>query len=355
MRRSAMAGSDWPALLAARYFSAVNQIQEADKFVLHLHVRHVDAGMNRSSNGLAEHGLHLEGAALFEVDHHGGPIVAHGGGLGEHLVDHHGCIDAATAGVARGDRLGHEASCQFLETGVVHDPLRADDAGRDRQAVERDVPDELLPARLLERGGSVRLDTGLGEHGSDRAGLVGVIQKVAEGDAPVGTVVDDAGLATVDANKGEAAEDALGAEPLSEFLLDTEAVHQRQDERVRTDTGAYQFLGLVQRGCFEGAEDEVDSADLLGLLIGLGGDVEISIATDDVESTGPYGLKVSPHNKVDIVSDTRQSSPVEAADGARPDHGDFDSLSAGIWELKNSGIGGGRRNRLRHWQRRQQR
>lgn len=184
----------------------------------------------------------------------------------------------------------------------------------------------------------MRLDTGFGKHGGDRIGLVDVVQEVSEGNPSVGTVVDDARLAAVDADKRQATEDALGAEPLGELLLDAESIHQGQHERVGTDTGANESLGLIHRGGLQGAEYQVGATDLLGFVIGLGGDMEITIATDDVEPAVPDGFQVAPHDKVDIVPDTGQAGAVETADRARSDDGDFDPLPSRVCELENGGL-----------------
>ena len=66
-------------------------------------------------------------------------------------------------------------------------------------------------------------------------GLVRVVERVADGDAAVFEVMDDARRAAVDADEGHCPEDAFRAEPFGEAGFDAKSVHERHDARVRPE------------------------------------------------------------------------------------------------------------------------
>ncbi len=225
--------------------------------------------------------------------------------------------------VGGGDEFADEAFGGRSEVWVVHDDVRGDAAAGDGEAIEGDVPAELLPAGGEERRCGEDGDSGALPEGHGSLDLDGVISEVCEGDGAIVDVMDLAGVASVDAGEGEASEDGCAGEPGGELLLDAEAVHQREDAAVIADAGGEQFAGLVHRGGFEGADDPVDGADL-GAGAGDGGRSEVDGAIDafDVETVGGDGVIVTSEEEVDIVTRFGEAGAVVGADGAGTDDGD---------------------------------
>ncbi|MCZ7576728.1 MAG: hypothetical protein M5U18_06670 [Dehalococcoidia bacterium] len=85
------------------------------------------------------------------------------------------------------------------------------------------------------------------EQVTEEGGLGRVVAEVANGDAPIVQVVDDAGLAAINADEGHATEHAGRVEPGGEALFDAEAVHEGDDACLRADTGRDQTLSRIYR------------------------------------------------------------------------------------------------------------
>ena len=110
-----------------------------------------------------------------------------------------------------------------------------------------------------EGGGGEHLDLCAVPEGAGALDLLWVVAEVGEGDGAVVDVVDAAGVTSVDAGEGEAAEDRSLREPSGELLLDAEAVHEGEDAGVFTDAGGEQVVGFagLALGLPEAGEREV--------------------------------------------------------------------------------------------------
>ena len=147
----------------------------------------------------------------------------------------------------------------------------------------------------------------------------------ADADVAVIDVMDDAGLEALDANEGEAAEDALRAEKFGEAVFVSQAVLHGEDlSGVFEERGDERFE-LIVGGGFEGDDDEVGFGHSFGLVVdvhGAGRKGEIAVATADGPATPGDGGVIAAEEEVDIVAVLGESAAVVCADRAGADDGD---------------------------------
>jgi len=161
----------------------------------------------------------------------------------------------------------------------------------------------------------------------DSVGLVEVVAVVPDDNAAIAEMVDVAGLAAVNADEREAAEDTLGPEPIGEAVFDAQAVHQGEDFGLGPDAGPDELLGIVEGSGLEGADDQVDAANVPGGAVGVDLYVEIAVTALDGQAIGADGVVVPAHEEMQVVSSLLESASVEASDCSAADDRDSHGVS----------------------------
>lgn len=159
------------------------------------------------------------------------------------------------------DDFTHEITDEGGERRTGKEMFRVQAAGDDGEAVERDVPDELFPAREGEAGLDAAWDVAGAEGVRNGEGaFTRAVEMLAKGDEALGAVIDHSGGEAVDADETQAAEDPLGAEMTGEELFIAEAVLQGEEQGVAVQQRRQQAQEFHVGGGFEGDDDEITGA-----------------------------------------------------------------------------------------------
>ena len=91
-----------------------------------------------------------------------------------------------------------------------------------------------------------------------------------DGNCAIGQVVYEPGFPTVDAGKGQSAENALCAEPAGEMLLKPQSIHKDEDPCAGADAGLDKLMRIMQGAGFQRTDDPVGGTYIFAIFSDVG-------------------------------------------------------------------------------------
>src|SRR6266540_628365 len=287
-----------------------------------------------------EEAFQFERLAALEIDQGRGLVCAHcSGALDVHL--HDGLVELEAERLGGVDDFEHQLADDFAPAGIgqefvggetraarsdgtaAREPFEAATAG-DAQAVERNIPDELLPMGAGEVVGDVAGDAGALKHGAKvvRARL-GPAPELAEHDAPVVDVLHDSRSDAIEADETKPAQDLFRLEKGGELFLVAQAVLECQQRGARADQRREKLRKLLIGSGLQRNDDEVGDANLTRFPGALRTRVKVALGAANADAMTADGLVIGTEQEMHVASVATEIAAVEAAHGATADKGDF--------------------------------
>ena len=233
--------------------------------------------------------------------------------------------DVAKPG-GRTDHLVDQRAHLSLPLRRSQQPVSRDAAGRDGEAIVRDIPDQLSPARFRQIIDGLAFDPGaLEERGQLPHTLAGWTHKLAQGQIPRRVDANIAWGLPDGRNERQPTDDTPPAEERRQQFVRAEPVLQGQNRCLGSEQGREQRSEPVVCGGLERDDGEVDRADFPGGIVDgrsrrrerLNG-----AAVPQRDSPGAHFRQAAAPKEMHLGAGQRQSRTVIGTDSAGANNGD---------------------------------
>jgi hypothetical protein len=199
----------------------------------------------------------------------------------------------------------------------VHRPVQ-----KRAEAVERDIPDKLLPSRQFEIVHNPAINPASSKFCSN--GIQCMVWQAAEFtnfDTTCSEMMDSPGFAAICAEKGNAPQDPVSAEQFCQCLLVAQTVLQSQYYGALAQEWCDQGTETAVGKCFEADENQVYRADLQRVTGNPNGlEVEIAVDRSDGEAIRFHGLIIPARQERNLCPASLEQSPVIKTEGSGADN-----------------------------------
>src|SRR6266511_3428732 len=219
--------------------------------------------------------------------------------------------------------VGGETRAARSDGTAARESFEAGAAG-DAEAIEWNIPDELLPMGAGEVVGDVAGDAGALKHRAKvvRARL-GPAPELAEHDAPVVDVLHDSRSDAIEADETKPAQDLFRLEKGGELFLVAQAVLECQQRGARTNQRREKLRKLLIGSGLQRDDDEVGDANPGRFPSALRTRVEVALGAANGDAVSAHNLVIGTEQEMHVAPVATEFAAVEAAYGATADKGDF--------------------------------
>jgi hypothetical protein len=187
-------------------------------------------------------------------------------------------------------------------------------ATRHTKAIERNVPDKLVPVSKLQIVADIARDAGATKQVSDFiSARLGRSAEFADDDSAVVDMMNDPGLDPIEANESKAAHDLLRWEKRSQALFIAKAILESQDYRIWPNERRKHLRKPIIGSCLETDEHKIAGANSLWRFCTSRPNVEIAFKAVDGNSVLPDSLVIRAQQEVRLFTETAKLRAIETA------------------------------------------